>query len=141
MKSVLQNWVQELSLKSQAVLLSSMRRPDFAGGNHIANTVRWLRSNILLDGNNGKGTFLKSSGLPDIRNKEVQEEFVKCSLHSALHIVHALEIVGYTHPDENIKSKANQAYRDLVNMFHMNIESKEEMLVRLSSEVESVCWK
>lgn len=49
MKNVLQDWVSELSLMQQTVLLTAIRGPDGVRKDHVSKLVlRWLRRCILI---------------------------------------------------------------------------------------------
>ena len=59
--------------------------------------------------------------------------------HFQLHLMHAAEILGYQHPDPQIRQWWHECYLRLVNDLHLNPETEEELNRRLSdSEYE---WK
>jgi hypothetical protein len=141
MASVLQLWTDKISLKAQAVLISAIRRPDGVNAKYSSDIVRWIRANTLNDGNAGKGDFLKTNDLPSVEDKEFQKEFVTLSLHAVLHIIHAVEVIGYCHPDEDIQTAGTNFYTDICDMFHMNHEGINIMKLRLSDGNVANCWK
>lgn len=138
--NVLQKWTEELPLKMQAILISAIRRPDFGGGEKVTDAVRWLRHHTLVDGNNGKGSFLTYNYDP-ICSKEFMNEFVTCSMHFSLHLLHAYEIIGITHENAHIRIIANDFYCACCHAMHVNPESFHETKNRLDDEHEANCWK
>lgn len=138
--SVLQRWVANLPLKMQAVLISAIRRPDIGGGEKVTNAVRWLRYHVLVDGNNGKGSFLKTTEDP-ICSKEFMTELVTCSLHFTLHLVHAYEIIARKHNNGLVRMVACSFYDGCCCSMHLNPETYDEMQMRLADKYEANCWK
>jgi len=53
-----------------------------------------------------------------------------------MHVVHAAEIIGYKHPDVNIREQWLQFYLDCCRDLHMNPETAEHMEKRLGDSRE-----
>lgn len=51
--------------------------------------------------------------------------------HFQLHLMHAVEILGYMHPTKHIADWWNDFYCKIVNDAHLNMETKEQMVYRL----------
>jgi hypothetical protein len=51
--------------------------------------------------------------------------------HFQMHLMHAIEILGYKHPDPIIRGWWNQVYIRLVNDLHLHPETEEELDSRL----------
>lgn len=51
--------------------------------------------------------------------------------HFQLHFMHAVEILGYKHPDDDIRLWWNAVYLRLVNDMHLHPETEEELDSRL----------
>lgn len=150
MKSVLQDWVQELSFMQQSVLIASIRAPDGLKKDHPSKVLmRWLRrcvlvtaftGTVLLDPyEQGGGSFTGPCCSEDVRDLEHAIELYLRSVdeiphHFQLHFMHAVEILGYKHPVH--KDWWNKLYLILVNDMHLYPESEAQMDRRLG-DVES----
>ena len=56
--------------------------------------------------------------------------------HFQLHLLHAVEIVGYKHPDRLIRGWWSRVYVRLVNDMHLHPESEVQMDARLGDTRE-----
>lgn len=148
--NVLNDWMEQLSFKTQTVLISSIRRPDINCGELVSKLVRLMRIIILKDACPGLGTFMngfdlqfKENLLPIdyIRNKEFQKEFAQLTVHSAFHILHAIEIIGYFHADKEISKLFHYFYLNLCDVLHINPETFLQLQDRMFDGKESNCWK
>jgi len=54
-------------------------------------------------------------------------------LHWLLHFLHACEIVGYKHPDDEIRDAFSHLYGRLVKKFHLTPETEAELDARLNA--------
>lgn len=132
-KTVLLNWIKELPWKQQSVLLSALRGPDTAYYPHIKKVTKWIRINLQNNADPTK-SYMHQENLPSA--KELEKEIEFCSVHYACHLLHALEIIGYKHPDEKTASYANNYYRYFSReIFHLNPETKEQLDKRLEDKV------
>ena len=154
MTSVLQDWVQNLSFMQQSVLLSCVRGPDGITKEHPAKRLlRWYRRCILLSAfdkkaltnpySPGGGSFTGPSVVleessdnwePYMSTGVVEPVFTTVDSlphHFVLHLIHAAEIIGYMHPNLRIRRFWNLLYLRFVTSFHMNPETKEQMMERL----------
>ncbi len=59
--------------------------------------------------------------------------------HFQLHLMHASEILGYLHPDDNIRMFWNTVYLMIVNDAHLVPESFERMMKRLGDSEQD--WR
>ena len=144
MKSVLQDWVQELTFMQQSVLLSAVRGPDNVEKESLAKPIlRWYRRCILLSafdkealtdphhpgGGNFTGPLTKSV-------KEHMDDFYSnidaLPFHFVTHIIHASEILGYKHPNDEIRKDWHYFYLKGCKKLHMLPEPEEQMDYRLS---------
>lgn len=135
MRSVLQDWVMELPLREQGTLVVALRGCDteekFGDTKKIS---RYLRFIILNPADPREvevsGAFMSSQ----------RPEYFKLSawdhmpLHWAMHMLHAIEIVGYRHPDYEVKNWFTGLYYRLCKGMHVIPELKEEMIRRLSED-------
>lgn len=55
-------------------------------------------------------------------------------LHWYSHIMHALEIIGYLHPELEVREQAFKLYKSLVSSLHLNVETPTEQWDRLTED-------
>lgn len=159
MPAVLQDWVCDLTFMQQSVLITATRGPDGIRKDHVAKLLlRWLRRCFLISAFDkkaltnpwfaGGGSFTGPSIEPprsrpgftamedwaadmDRLIKEYLRMVDELPHHFQLHFMHAAEILGYKHPDQEIRLWWNQVYRMLVNDLHLYPESEAQMDNRL----------
>lgn len=202
MSSVLQPWVEDLSMMQQSVLLTAVRGPDALPKYHPSKfLLRWYRRCTLLSAMDGcvladpvsenggsftgpsvvrtetynlhplssasgprvgfaavgslrdrsswaaPGHFSYGQPAPTSRDTamEAMNDWVEAYLrgldevphHYQLHFMHAVEIVGYKHPDFDIGLWWNQLYVRLARDMHLHIEPEEELDERLGDSREA----
>ncbi len=164
MPSVLQPWVNDISMMQQTVLLTAIRGPDgLPKYGSIKMLLRWYRRCVLLSAMDGKvldtpyepngGSFTGPScqspstctNVPEMMDwrpslNAIVDEYLRTldgvPHHFQMHLMHAIEIVGYKHPDPLIKSWWNEVYHRLVNDFHLHPETEAELDARLGDNRE-----
>jgi hypothetical protein len=137
MKSVLQNWVMELPLREQGTLLTAVRGCDLAPKLPLDSFARqltgWLRWTFLNPADirevGIKGAFFQSE-IPSGK----QSELGHYPFHWVSHIMHALEVVAYRHPDNRTRYAALNLYSSFCHSFHLYPETREQMINRLSED-------
>lgn len=148
MPSVLQDWVHELTLMQQSVLITAVRGPDGLYKNHIAKLInRFLRRSFLkvaftgetiLDPYTPGGGSFTGPWPAHMQASEVVDDYLhhtdEIPHHYHLHIVHAAEILGYKHPDLDVRGFWEEAYRRFVNDMHLSPETEERMDWRLGDQ-------
>lgn len=153
---VLQEWVDNLPVMQQTVLLTAIRGPDgLAKYSEVKLLLRWFRrcilvsaldNTVLTNPHDQRGGSFTGPSLPNKHYSQhltlwaepmdcVVTGYVKAldaiPLHFHCHFIHAVEILGYKHPDNHIKSWWYNTYVRLVSLFHLNPETEEEMDYRL----------
>ena len=61
----------------------------------------------------------------------------KYPFHFIGHLFQAIAIIGWYHPDNDIRAYYNQIYLDYVKALHLNPETKEQNDLRLCDGVDS----
>lgn len=149
MTSVLQNWVMDIPLREQGVLVLALRGPDGVRKEHGAkNIVRALRGCVMVTGATGQ-PLVPGMNLPDdsfmqmYRIGHVDEgpwneasiEFFRCwdelNVHFLFHLLHAALVLGSRHPDTKIRNRWHEFYLRGCKKCHVNPESSSEMINRL----------
>jgi hypothetical protein len=146
--SVLQPWVERLPLMQQSVLISSVRGPDTLAKYHLSKyLLRWFRRCVLIsafektvltdphDPRGGSFTGpIESESLDELASHYLRS-VDELPLHFHLHFVHAAEIVGYKHPDDQIREWWRNFYLAAVRDMHLHHESEEELDQRLGDNL------
>jgi hypothetical protein len=161
---VLQPWVLGLPFMQQTVLLTAVRGPD--GVPKYGPTkmlLRWYRRCILLSAMDGVvlskpylhggGSFTGpsyeacSEAIAEMLGHdwrasmdEVVGEYLReldaIPHHFQLHLLHAVEIAGYKHPDDLVRAWWRRTYERLVHDMHLWPETEEQLDRRLGDSRE-----
>lgn len=146
MPSVLQDWVMELPLREQGTLLTCVRGCDLepkqwfsqgfadSPGRRITAWIRWCFMNPADPREvDIPGAFFQSVP-PGADSRFRPSEFGHLPLHWYTHIMHSLEVIGNRHPDPETAFVAVGLYREMVRSLHLNPETKDQMIERLSED-------
>jgi hypothetical protein len=136
--SVLQDWVMELPLREQGVLLTCIRGCDLTPKLPLDSTERqlvgFLRYCIMNPADlrevDIKGAFFQSS--PPVHWKP--SELGHYPLHWFIHVMHAYEVIAYRNKVPQIVTYATYVYEKMARSLHLNLETREQMVVRLSED-------
>lgn len=139
MSSILQDWVMELPLREQGTLLAAVRgcdlTPKFPLDSPERKLVAFVRHTFMHPADPREvdyqpGSFMSADPPPRFRPSSVGHY----PLHWVMHIVHALEVIGYRHPDARIQSCCINLYFSFCESFHLPIETFAQMVRRLSED-------
>lgn len=141
--SVLQDWVSQLQLREQGTLLTAVRGCDdepkqwtatgFAQspGRRLTAFIRYCFMNPADPREvDISGAFFQSTPPNPFR----PSEFGHLPQHWYAHVMHALEVIGYRHPDFDLAIIANRLYARMVENLHLNIETGEQFTNRLGED-------
>ena len=138
-KSVLQDWVMELPLREQGTLLTGIRGCDLAPKPALVceetserKLVAFLRYCVMHPADPREvdipHAFFRSTPPEDWK----PSQFGHYPQHWYSHIMHCFEVVGYRKPNQQLANIAFNIYRRLVENMHLRVETKDEMIERLS---------
>ena len=144
MNSVLQNWVMELPLRYQGTLLTAVRGCD-------DEPKVWVKTGVAYSPGRRLTAFIRccfmvpadprevgyeegSFFMPDPPYPFKPSEFGHLPQHWYSHAMHALEIIGYCHPNNKTKVEAKKLYHDMVHNLHLEPESEVDMHKRLTED-------
>tara|TARA_B100000508_G_scaffold45511_1_gene35545 strand:- start:5134 stop:5571 length:438 start_codon:yes stop_codon:yes gene_type:complete len=138
-KSVLKDWVHDLTIQMQGTLLCAMRGPDGMPKDDSAKAlVRAFRAVLT---NNALPLGPKNTFAGDgtgVTSQEDVENFFKSidqyPHHWYNHFFHAAEIIGYYHSDKNIQEFWLNFYYQCCDDAHLNPETKDQLAERLSGD-------
>ncbi len=141
MSNVVQDWVGTMTLKQQTVVLSAIRGCDGAAKDSLSKPfVRALREIVLRNAVDGECSFMGSY----IDGAQINT-FVKSldpyPMHWLMHFTHAVECVGYGHPDRIIARWWRGLYLDICHALHFMPEDFSAWKIRLRDGPPSDCWK
>jgi hypothetical protein len=153
---VTQSWAHAIPFMQQTVLLTAVRGPDGIAKYHPCKyLLRWFRrctlvssldhSNLMTPFEAGGGSFMGPSldrAVPqddwhpdmDLLVGEYLRALDELPHHFQLHFMHAAEIVGYKHPDPEIRAWWLKTYLRLVHDMHLWPETEEQMDLRLGDD-------
>ncbi len=138
-KSVLQSWVQELGLRHQGVLLAAVRGCDTAPKEDASKDLTRAYRGYVLNafvGDAVKSTsFIEAVDLDELRRRGTafrkNRDHYPC--HWVLHMTHAIEVLGYKHPDPAVRGVWRDLYVSLCRGLHVTAETESELDARLTA--------
>lgn len=148
MKSILQDWVMELGLRHQGVLVSAIRGCDSVSKDDPSKwLIRYYRGCIL---NPHCGDLKKASSfmvaeddftIVGRKMRVVTSSHDHYPNHFLMHLLQAAEVLGYKHPDTFMRTCWHMFYSDMVKKFHLNMETEQQMDERLNASEEEFAAK
>jgi hypothetical protein len=143
-KSVLQDWVMELPLREQGTLLTAVRGCDdeaktwtetgiaYSPGRRLTAFIRWCFMNPAdpREVDYAEGSFFRSQPPAPFK----PSEFGHLPQHWYSHVMHALEVCAYRHPNTDVALVCGRLYNAMVHNLHLNGESRLQFEQRLSED-------
>jgi hypothetical protein len=144
MNSALRQWVMELPLREQGTLMTAVRGCD-------DEPKQWTSTGVAYSPGRRLTAFIRFCFMVPADPREVgmvegafmmpeppanfkPSEFGHLPQHWYSHAMHALEIIAYRHPVDGICDKAFLLYCAMVHNMHLNIETEDQMIKRLSED-------
>jgi len=145
MKSVLRDWVMELPLRHQGVLITALRGCDSAPKENSAKPlVRALRYAVLNPADErevGMPSAFMSPGFSDEELRAFLKDWDHYPIHFVQHLMHACQVVGNCYPpEEKLRGPSTAgsaflfAYHSMVHKLRLNPETPAEMHARLTED-------
>lgn len=141
--SVLQDWVTKLQLREQGTLLTAVRGCD-------DEPKQWHRTGFAESAGRRLTAFIRYCFMNPVDPREVDipgaffqstppapfrpSEFGHLPQHWYAHVMHALEIIAYRHPDDFLANLAGNLYEKMAHNLHLNVESRSQMESRLGDD-------
>jgi len=138
-RSVLQDWVMQLPLREQGVLLTSVRGCDLTPKHPLDSPERELvgivRHAFMVPADprevdHSSGSFFRSH----LSRSFKPSAFGHYPQHWVSHIMHAIEVIGYRHPNMQRRAMFHSLYLAFCKSFHVNPETFEQYESRLSED-------
>lgn len=134
---VLQEWVNQVGLKMQSILLSGFRAPD----QHtvaVKKCVRWLRAKCQINADPSKGSYMKQIEMSHELIDAAMDECEYLPVHYVHHLADAFRILALFHPDQEVQELAYYLHEQVaVELFHFVPETDAEFLYRHRDKVNS----
>jgi hypothetical protein len=137
MPSVLQEWVSELPLRAQGTLLTAVRGCDLTPQYPLETTARHLVAAIRhafmvaadpREVDSEPGCLFVSRPPSHVRPSELGHY----PWHWLSHVVNAIEVLAYSHPDAKTAASWMILYHRFCRSFHMNGETREQWHLRMT---------
>jgi hypothetical protein len=135
---VMRDWVSQLPLRHQGVLVTAIRGCDGAPKDDPSKALSCsIRRAIMNPADYRETTYERGFfGFSASRMKKDIEQFLhsldQYPLHYVTHLMHASEIIGYKHPNRNVCMFFNLVYRAMVKKFHLLPEQEGSLDERLT---------
>jgi hypothetical protein len=138
MTSIVKDWVAQLGLRHQGVIVSAVRGPDgILRDDPIKTLVRIYRGQTL---NAFCGDVRDATSYMQPFDHQVFEEVARevlrsidhYNLHFFMHFTHAVEIMGYYAP--TYRQNWEWLYRSTCRKLHINPETREQLDARLGAD-------
>ena len=141
MQSVLQDWVMKLPLREQGTLLTVVRGCDLTPKNPLDSPERkivgQLRNAFMVPADQREvgiepGSFFVH-GIPTPKTFKASA-FGHYPQHWVAHVMHAIEVLGYRHPNKGVQMVWRGIYLKFCHDLHVNPETFEQFKKRLSED-------
>lgn len=143
-KSIVQDWATELGLRHQGTLMGAIRGCDASTKNAPEKRITRILRGVVLNAFVGDPRKAKSfiEWCEDWDEfKEAMDGFFDAydaiPHHFVMHLIHAAEVIGYYHTNPEIASWWLRFYKKAVHKLHLNLETKEQLDARLSSDEQT----
>ncbi len=139
MTSVLQDWVMELPLRHQGVLLTAVRGCDGASKRDVTKViVSSLRGQFMVPADPREvrraGSFMNVSEHLTKAMVEFARRHDHYPIHFVMHLIHAAQVFGYKHPILSVRREWGDFYNRMCAKFHMLPEPESVMDHRLTKD-------
>jgi|PlaIllAssembly_1097288.scaffolds.fasta_scaffold27568_6 hypothetical protein len=126
---LIQDWLSNLSIKKQTVAIGAIRSPDTVFSLKLKQVTVWIRKHLLNNADPMTG-FMHAALAELPLFEQIDREFERLPLHAAHHIMLAMEVIGFDHPDPEISLTAMRFYSDAVRAQHLNPETRDQYEAR-----------
>lgn len=139
--SILRTWVMRLPLRAQGTLLSAMRGCDaWTKASVGKDLVREIRGICLNPFDERECATLEGYIVlyPHPRADEDHKQFCRMwddlPMHYVMHLMQAIEVIGYYHPDKAIAEVYEKRYDRMCHKMHLHPESRMQFIGRIMED-------
>lgn len=143
MSSILKDWVTTLGLRHQGVLLTAVRGCDTELRHGPSKLLTRCYRELILNAHVGDASksvsFIEKVDAEQLktRMRAVLNDHDHLPLHYFMHFVHAVEIIGFYHPDAATRGHWGWFYASACKKLHMTPETRSELDARLNAEEQA----
>lgn len=140
---ILQGWVAKLGLRHQGVLLTVIRGCDTSPKEDASKAFTRALRGVLLNTHCANPEDAKSfiETLPwdaiDDRSNEFLKSVDQYPHHFVMHVIHACEVIGFHHPDCQLRDTFRGIYFRCCKKLHVIPENERQLDNRLSADEHS----
>lgn len=140
MRSILKDWVMELGLRHQGVLLTVIRGCDTAPKDDpsklLTRCIRAVLLNTHCDDEKKAATFIQHVDADELHERFIayRKNLDHYPHHYVMHVIHAIEIIGYKHPNPRVAGVWRAFYVRLCEGLHMPFETEDDLDARLNAD-------
>lgn len=137
---VLRPWVRKLPLRFQGVLLTAIRGCDGSPKEDDAKQLNRMVRRAVLNPHAERETALAGGffGFDPAKLRSSLRDFLhsldQYPLHYVMHLMHACEVIGYCHPEDEYRFFFADVYDKMCYMLHVNRETGLQMRARLCKD-------
>jgi len=147
MPSVLQDWMHNIPLRQQGVIILALRGPDGVRKESPAKAIlRSLRACVMNSGRKGVpmerhevfdgDSFMRMDLICDNKLwaqalRDFYSSIDEYNIHFFQHLIHAAAAVGINHPDEQVRGNWWDFYTFGCHKLHVTPETKAQFTHRL----------
>lgn len=121
----------ELPFRMQSVLMSGMRGCDTARKDDNSKFITRSLRPVLCNNADTTNTFMGGTIPPSKNIEQFLWDMDSYPTHFIAHLMHAAEIVGFKHPDPDLRKWWLGFYHNVVKGLHVNPETEEQLDIRL----------
>lgn len=136
--SILRDWVIDLPLRHQGVLIAAVRgcdsTPKEDSSKPIIRALRYVFMRPFDEREVDKPRSFMTTGFTEADQIGFLRDWDHYPIHYVQHLMHAAEVVGYCHPDQRERNRWSHLYRMICHKLHVNPETPSEMHVRLTED-------
>lgn len=137
-QSVLRDWVSELPLRHQGVLVAAVRGCDGAFKENSAKPiVRALRYAFMNPADEREVSMQSAFMSHDFSQYDLSGFLTNWDhfpMHFIQHLMHACQVIGYKHPELTTREMFCDAYDKIVRKLHLYSETEIDMDIRLTED-------
>ena len=140
--SILYDWVMNLGLREQGILLAAIRGCDgMAKEDTTKSIMRELRGLILVPYDPRELEASDKGFMVGFPSRAVEESFPKLlksldqyPVHFLFHMLFAMEVIGFRHPLASVRIIYHERYTLIVRKLHLNPETFAQYQARVEED-------
>lgn len=137
-RSVMRDWAMDLPLRHQGVLLAAVRgcdgMPKENSAKPLVRAIRYAFMNPADQREVGMPSAFMQDYFSEKELKGFLSDWDHYPIHFVQHLMHACQVIGYKHPDDDMRLRFRTAYYRVVKKLHLEPEDELKMDNRLCED-------